>query len=114
MTDKQSRLTDQLKTDIEVVNVLYDSGPSPDREYVFVKNVGTVKISTRCMDLFIDDTYIPLSAADITDPDTGSEVNETDIQDTVRLNGSLDLASDVHEATVVTCNGVTDSFDFST
>jgi len=113
MTDKQSRLTGQLKTDVEIVNVYFDSSTDPDTLHVYSKNVGTKVLATDCMNLFIDGAYVELAASDITDPSSGSQVSEWSLEQTIKIDASQDLASDIHTAKLITCNGESDTHDFS-
>lgn len=115
MGDKQSRLTDQLKTDVKIVNVLYDTGTNPDTLLVYAKNIGTKKLDVDCIDLFIDSAYETLAYTDIIDPSTADNTTIWELEQTLQLNASQNgLSSDIHEAKIITCNGVSTSYDFST
>lgn len=111
MSDKQQYITSQLRTDIVITTVDNSSG----NLYVFVKNVGNEQLDTECVELFVDSGYANLDADDILDPATASQVTEWDPEDTIELRpdaAPLNSGS-IHEAKVITCNGVTDTEDFS-
>ena len=111
MTDKQQYVTGQLRTDIVITNIDNTSG----HLHVYVKNVGNEQLSTDCLELYVDSGWITLAANDIVDPADDSAVEEFDSEETVQLKptSSSFNSGSIHEAKVVTCNGITDTEDFS-
>jgi archaellum component FlaG (FlaF/FlaG flagellin family) len=111
MSDKQQYITSQLRTDISVTNIDNTSG----HLHVFVKNVGNEQLDTECIDLFVDSGWVTLAANEIVNPSTDSAVTAFDPEDTIQLKPStapLNSGS-IHEAKIVTCNGISDTEDFS-
>jgi archaellum component FlaG (FlaF/FlaG flagellin family) len=113
MTDKQQYIVGQLRTDIVISNIDNSSGHLT----IYAKNVGKEQMKTDCMNLYVDGSYVQLSAPMITDPSTGTPGNQVAYwppEGTVRIIPSSATLIDgsVHEAKLVTCNGVTDTEDF--
>jgi len=111
MSDRQDYITGQLRTDIVLTTVDNSSG----NLHVYVKNVGDEQLATDCMELFVDSGYVSLSAAQKVDPSTENPITEVDPEDTVKFKPSAAALNDgsIHEAKVVTCNGISDTLDFS-
>jgi archaellum component FlaG (FlaF/FlaG flagellin family) len=110
MSDKQQYLMGQLRTDVAITNVYNGSG----HLYVFVKNIGKQDLKTGCLELYVDNYYVTLGAAQIVAPSTGAATSDWPPEATIELKPtSATLGSgSVHEAKVVTCNGVWDSENF--
>ena len=112
VTDKQQYITSQLRTDIVITNIDNSTG----HLHVFVKNVGNEQLSTDCIELYVDSGWVTLAANVIVDPSTGSAVTEFDPEDTIQLkpaSAPLNTGS-IHKVRVVTCNGISDTENFST
>ncbi|MFC2154635.1 hypothetical protein ACFLRC_04070 [Candidatus Altiarchaeota archaeon] len=117
MGDQRQYITNQLKTEIKIPTVYYAAQAGNDDIWVYVKNVGTTAMHTDCIDLFVDDQYIELVAGNITYAGNSTAISTWYSDDTILLNasGQMDLTADqVIEVIVNTCNGVTDTFEFST
>ncbi len=117
MGDQRKYVTSQLRTEITIPTVYYAAQPGNDDVWVYVKNVGKETLGTDCVNVFVDNKFIELAAADIVYAGNLSEADLWRPEETLLLNASdeVDLpADDVYEALVVTCNGVTDNYRFST
>jgi archaellum component FlaG (FlaF/FlaG flagellin family) len=110
MSDKQQHIVEQLRTDLVITSIDNSSG----HIYVYVKNVGKEQMKTDCVNLFIDGSWVNLGEAIIVDPSTGSAATLWAPQDTIELKPlTAPLNSQaVHEAKVITCNGVSDAKSF--
>jgi len=110
MSDKQQYIVGQLKTDIVISNIDNQSG----HLFVFVKNVGKEQLKTDCINLYVDSGWVTVTPARITDPSTGSEATYLDSEDTIKIDPQAAPLGEnsVHEAKVVTCNGVWDTESF--
>lgn len=110
---KQEATTSRLKTNVEITNVK----STTTWVATYVKNTGSEKLKTECMEYYIDDNWQAKTDFTITDPDTGSNVTLVDLKQTIKLNTSLSQPplneSDTHKTKIVTCNGVSDSDLFS-
>ena len=110
MSDKQQYITSQLRTDIVITSIDNSSGDLD----IFVKNVGNQVLKTDCLGLYVDNGWVTLTAARITDPSTAAQVEDWDIEDTIRLDPAaapLNSGS-VHQVKIVTCNGIWDTENF--
>ncbi len=112
MSDKQQHITDQLRTDIIVTNIDNSSG----HLHVFAKNIGDYTLDTECVELYVDSGWVNLGAAQIVDPSTDTAVTVWAPEDTIQLKPStVALNTDsIHEVKVITCNGISDTEEFST
>ena len=110
MSDKQQYVTSQLRTDIIVTNIDNSSGDLD----IYVKNVGNEQLDTECLELYVDSAWVNLASNDIVDPSTGSAVTDWGPEDTLKLMPSAAPlnAGSIHEAKIVTCNGISDTEDF--
>lgn len=117
MGDQRRYVTSQLRTEITIPTVYYQAQVGNDDIWVYVKNVGKETMNTDCINVFVDNKFIELAASDIVYAGNLSEADLWRPDDTLLLNASeeVDLAADeVYDALVVTCNGVTDTYEFST
>jgi archaellum component FlaF (FlaF/FlaG flagellin family) len=110
MSDKQQYIVGQLRTDIAISNIDNSSG----HLIVYAKNVGKEVLKTSCLNLYIDGSYVSLTPPRITDPATTSQVDYWSPEMTVRIDPSDAplIGGHVHEAKLVTCNGVTNTENF--
>jgi len=111
MSDKQQYVTGQLRTDIAITNIDNSSG----HLHVYVKNVGNQQLHTNCIELYVDSAWVSLTSAMIVNPSTEAQVSDWDSEGTVKLkptSAPLNSGS-IHEAKVITCNGISDTEDFS-
>jgi archaellum component FlaG (FlaF/FlaG flagellin family) len=110
MSDKQQYIVGQLRTDIAISNIDNSSG----HLIIYVKNVGKEQLKTSCMNLYVDGSWVSLTSERITDPTTTNPVDYWAPEGTVKINPSSAalVGGQVHEAKLVTCNGVTDTEDF--
>jgi archaellum component FlaG (FlaF/FlaG flagellin family) len=110
MSDKQNYVIGQLRTDVAITNIDNSSG----HLYIYAKNVGKQQLQTDCVELYVDSAWANLTSATIVDPTTGSPLTTWDIEETVKLKPtSAPLnAGSVHEARLITCNGVSDTENF--
>jgi flagellar protein FlaG len=104
-------LTEQLKTDITVINdpdfTQYSSG-----NYTFyVKNIGAQEISTKYINVILDGELIPDSDLDKTI--IGDQTWQTG--DVLKINATIDELEGVnHNLRIITANGIEDTFLFRT
>jgi len=107
MTDKQQYLIGQLRTDLAIANIDNSSG----HLHIYVKNVGKQQLKTSCISLFVDSAWVNLTSSTIVDPTTNADVTVWVPEGTIKIKPtSAELgSSSVHEAKVVTCNGVTET-----
>lgn len=110
MVDKQHFITGQLKTDIIITNIDNSSGDLN----IYAKNVGHQQLDTDCLELYVDSGWVALTAPKITNPSTGAAVDKWDTEATIKLSpASAPLNSGtLHEAKVITCNGISDTENF--
>ncbi len=111
MTDKKNFITNQLRTQIEIVNARYASTVS----YIHAKNVGDRLVGTDCISVFVDNTYIADgSLAIVNASDTGTARTEWDIEETLEFQATKSLTGGTHTVKIVTCNGISDTYTYST
>jgi flagellar protein FlaG len=102
-------LSEQLKTDITVIN---DPGIIPNSSGVYtfyIKNTGMEQLGTAYITVIIDGTIIP-----------DENLNKTIISssqtwlagDVLQINATVSLNSGSHNLRVITNNGIEDSFSF--
>ena len=110
MSDKNQYVVGQLRTDIVITNI--DNSTNSLR--IYVKNVGTEQLATDCIELYVDGGWVSLTANRIVDPTTGAEVSTWVPKATIKLNPAAAPLNggSVHEAKLVTCNGIWDSKNF--
>ncbi|MBU0762437.1 MAG: hypothetical protein KKD39_05375 [Candidatus Altiarchaeota archaeon] len=110
MGDKQNYITSQLRTDIRITNIDNSSG----HLHIYAKNIGDEPLSTDCVELYVDGAWVTVAPTRITDPATGTELETWFQQDTMKLNPQAAPlnAGSIHEAKLITCNGVSDSENF--
>ena len=102
-------LSEQLKTDITVINDP-DIIPYSGGVYTFyVKNTGKVALSTAYITLLIDGTVVPNDSLSKTILE-GDTVWQTG--DVLRINATVTIASGSHKIIVMAENGVEDEFEF--
>lgn len=105
-------LTEQLKTDITVINdpdfTQYSSG-----NYTFyVKNTGVQEINTQYINVILDGEFIPDSDLDKTIIGDGQTWLTGDV---LKINATINpLATGSHNLRVITSNGIEDTFPFRT
>jgi len=104
-------LSEQLKTDITVINdpeiIPYSSG-----KYTFyIKNTGVQELGTKYITLIIDVTIVPDNDLNKTIIE-GSQVWLTG--DVLRINATVSLTAGDHNLRIITSNGIEDSFPFRT
>jgi len=103
-------LTEQLRTDITVINdpdfIHYSSG-----NYTFyIKNTGAEELGTEYINVLIDDTLIPDSDLDKTIIG-GDQTWLTG--DVLKINATIgSLGTGSHNLRVITANGIEDTFPF--
>jgi archaellum component FlaG (FlaF/FlaG flagellin family) len=104
MSDKQAHIVSQLRTDIALTNIDNSSG----HLYIYMKNIGTEQLKADCMNLYVDGGWVNLGADIMVDPATGLAKKYLDSQSTLEFKPiAAPLNSNtVHEAKVVTCNGI--------
>ncbi len=110
MGDKQAYITSQLRTDIRITNIDNSSG----HLHIYAKNIGDEKLGTDCVELYVDSAWVTLIPTRITYP-AGGEMDVWLPEETMKLNPqSAPLNSDaaIHEAKLVTCNGISDTENF--
>ncbi|MFC2163209.1 hypothetical protein ACFLRF_05960 [Candidatus Altiarchaeota archaeon] len=110
MTDKKTFITDQLRTQIEVINVRYSGGIS----YIYAKNIGDRLMNTNCLNVFVDGMYITDANLDILNASSGTPRTEWNLEETLEFQATHAISGGTHTAKVVTCNGISDEYSFST
>jgi flagellar protein FlaG len=109
-TISSKTLTEQLKTDITVINDPYII-PHPDENYTFyVKNTGSQELGTQYITLIIDGKMI--SDSDLNKTIEGSQTWRTGDVLTIKVNVILNNGD--HNLRVITTNGIEDTFPFRT
>lgn len=102
-------LSEQLKTDITVINDP-EIIPNSSGKYTFyVKNTGIQELSTKYVNIIIDGTII-----------SDNDLNKTIIEggqtwltgDVLMINATIPLAAGNHNLRVITGNGIEDTFLF--
>jgi archaellum component FlaF (FlaF/FlaG flagellin family) len=111
MGDRQNLMSERLRTSIDITSIDNTSG----HLRVYAKNTGTTQLKTECVDLFIDGGYVNLAAANIVDPADGvTQIRYWDSKTTIRINvpeATLN-SNTIHQAKLITCNGITDTENF--
>jgi archaellum component FlaG (FlaF/FlaG flagellin family) len=110
MTDKKNFITDQLRTQIEIVNVRYSGGVN----YIYTKNVGDRLMETDCINVFVDNKYISDSNLAVVNASSGEARDEWDVEETLEFRATESISPGSHTAKVVTCNGISDEYSYST
>lgn len=106
-------LTEQLKTDITVINDPEIIPNSSGIYYIFyVKNTGVQELDTKYINVLIDGNII-------SDNDINKTILEEDGQiwltgDVLQINTTVTLAAGNHNLRVITSNGIEDTFSFRT
>lgn len=104
-------LTEQLRTDITVINDP-EMIPNSSGVYTFyVKNTGKEELSTSYVNVIIDGVVVP--EADLTKILLGGNVVWTS-GDVLQINATVSMQSGSHKLRVVADNGVEDEFSFRT
>ncbi|RJQ18098.1 hypothetical protein C4573_00040 [Candidatus Woesearchaeota archaeon] len=117
VTLEQTRLSEQLKTDITIEVVDFDN--LTNTTYAYVKNSGAQRLDVAKVDIYLDDVRIPRNETNRTIaviPDTEVLNNETwDTKEVALITVfNFTLASNViHEVSVTTQYGVKDTLEFS-
>lgn len=103
-------LSEQLKTDITVINDP-DTIPNPGGiAYTFyVKNTGKVTLSTAYITVLIDGTVVPDNSLSKTIIGGGVAWQTGDV---LQINVTATIASGSHKIRVIAENGVEDEFEF--
>lgn len=102
-------LSEQLKTDITVINDP-DTIPSSGGVYTFyVKNTGKIALSTAYITLLIDGTVVPDNSLSKTILEGGTVWQTGDV---LKINATVTIASGSHKIIVMAENGVEDEFEF--
>ncbi len=102
-------LSEQLKTDITVINDP-DSIPYSGEVYTFyVKNTGKEALSTAYVTVLIDGTFVPSENLNKTIIEGGTIWQMGDV---LKINATVTIASGSHKIRVMTENGVEDEFEF--
>ncbi|RLI92329.1 MAG: hypothetical protein DRO65_00110 [Candidatus Altiarchaeales archaeon] len=111
---KQRSMINEIKTNIKIVSIKAENLSQNSTLKLYVKNTGYVTLKTSCLDVFIDREWVKNFTA--IDPDSLELKSLWNPKETILLNVTLPKTlneSEVHEAKVVTCNGVSDSELFS-
>ncbi len=102
-------LSEQLKTDITVINDP-DSIPYSGGVYTFyVKNTGKEALSTAYVTVLIDGTFVPSENLNKTIIEGGTIWQTGDV---LKINATVTIASGSHKIRVMAENGVEDEFEF--
>jgi flagellar protein FlaG len=104
-------LSEQLKTDITVINDP-EIIPNSNGKYTFyIKNTGVQDLGTKYINLIIDGTIVPDTNLNKTIID-GSQVWLTG--DVLMINATVSLAAGNHNLRIITSNGIEDTLLFRT
>lgn len=102
-------LSEQLKTDITVINDP-DAIPNPGGAYTFyVKNTGKAALSTAYITVIIDGSVVPDDSLSKTILGEGTVWQTGDV---LQIDATVIIASGSHKIRVITDNGVEDEFEF--
>ncbi len=105
-------LSEQLKTDITVINDPEIIPNSSGIYYIFyVKNTGVQEISTKYINVIIDGTMISDNDLNKTVIDSGQTWLTGDV---LEINATVSLAPGNHNLRVIASNGIEDTFSFRT
>ena len=106
-------LSEQLKTDITVINDPEIIPNSSGIYYTFyVKNTGVQELGTKYMTVIIDGTIISENNLNKTILEEGGQTWLTG--DVLMINTTVSLAAGNHNLRVIASNGIEDSFPFRT
>jgi flagellar protein FlaG len=108
-TISSKTLTEQLKTDIAVINDPHMI-PHPDTNYTFyVKNTGSQELGKEYVTVLLDGTMI--SDSDLNKTIEGSQTWRTG--DVLTIKANVTLVDGDHNLRVITHNGIEDTFPFT-
>jgi flagellar protein FlaG len=106
-------LSEQLKTDITVINDPEIIPNSSGLYYKFyVKNIGIQELGTKYITVIIDGTIISDNALNKTILEEGGQTWLTG--DVLEINTTVSLSAGNHNLRVITANGIEDTFPFRT
>ncbi len=106
-------LSEQLKTDITVINDPEIIPNSSGLYYKFyIKNIGIQELGTKYITVIIDGTIISDNALNKTILEEGGQTWLTG--DVLEINTTVSLAAGNHNLRVITANGIEDTFPFRT
>jgi flagellar protein FlaG len=106
-------LSEQLKTDITVINDPEIIPNNSGQYYKFyVKNTGIQELGTKYISVIIDGTIISDAALNKTILEAGGQTWLTG--DVLEINTTVSLAAGNHKLRVITNNGIEDTFLFRT
>ena len=110
---QQERINNELKTNININNILFNNLTTPDTITVYIENTGQNKLSTEYLEVFIDNIKIPRHTNNRTFSfETGSDIINPlhwDPDETLKVEIHLNLINITHVLTATTDFGVKDS-----
>ena len=113
---QRERLENEVKTRMEIINISYDNGPSPDTTTAFVRNTGSNKIDIDFLEVFVDQIRIPRDSSNrtISFAPGSAAVNPLhwDPGEDIIIEIYLDLVNVTHVLTITTEHGTRDSRAF--
>jgi len=104
--DKERNLSEQLKTDIEIINDPGDVHNAP--VIIYVKNVGSSTLDYNLTTVILDGQVI--DAPNVSMVGSGSRWEPATV---IEINIDTTLAAGDHTVTVATSNGIKDSLQFN-
>lgn len=115
ITEKQDRLADELRTEIEITAVNYDNTTSPDTITASARNTGSTTLRVNRTDLFLNDIRVSRGSRTITIQDDTQVGNPGlwDPDEVVEVTTEENLDSGTQELSLVVENGVSDEATFS-
>ena len=115
-TIQKQRLEDELKTNIEIVNITFDNTTNPHTTTMFVKNIGQNKIDIDYVDVFIDEVRLERNGSNrsIEFAEESVTINPLhwDSDEYIKIEVYLNLTNVTRLATVSVAGGVTDTMTF--
>jgi len=111
---QKERVENQLKTQIQILNVSYNITPNTTTTYI--ENIGSIKMDLEHLDVFVDSTIIPHRNDNRTiafaDGSTSINPLHWDPDEVIKVDIHLALINRTHILTVTTEYGTKDSTAF--
>lgn len=114
LTLQKDRLSDQLRTDITITSLSYNT--TTDVLTAYVENTGKTKVRMNTTDLYVNGLRVQYTNRTIAvenDTDLGSPLI-WDPSEIISIVSTQTLTSGIHTVRVVTDNGISDQDQFST
>ncbi len=110
---QKERLENQIKSNLQILNISFDNSTNPHTTTIFVENTGSNKIDLDYLDVFIDEIKITRSDNNrtISFAEGSEHINPLhwDSDETIKIEVFLNLTNVTRVATVTTEHSVKDS-----